>query len=298
MPNPVRQVEWPTLAMIGLCYLIWLAALFAPVPVIVRIGLAAVSIALHSSLTHEVIHGHPTRWRWLNEALVWPALTVVVPFGRFRDTHLDHHYDARLTDPYDDPESNYLDPSVWARLPGGARVILRLNNTLLGRIVLGPVLGAVAFLASDLRAIRAGDSRVLRGWLPHLPSALAVVWLVGVAPISGWVYLAALWLGLGLIKIRTFLEHQAHALVPGRTAVVEDRGPLSLLFLNNNLHFVHHMHPTVPWYELPALYSARRETYLSRNGGYLFRSYRDVFARYLLRAKDPVAHPLWPARPD
>jgi fatty acid desaturase len=298
MGNPLRRVEWPTLAMIGLCYLIWIAALFLPIPVTLQILLAAVAIALHSSLTHEVIHGHPTRWRSLNEALVWPALALVVPYGRFRDTHLDHHYDARLTDPYDDPESNYFDPVVWARLPAAAQWVLGLNNTLLGRIVLGPFLGTLAFLASDFRAMRAGDGRVWRSWLWHIPSAIAVVLLLRIAPISGWAYLASLWLGLGLIKIRTFLEHQAHELVPGRTAVVEDRGPLSLLFLNNNLHFVHHMHPSVAWYDLPVLYAARRETYLARNGGYLFRSYGEVFARYLVRAKDPVPHPLWSGRRD
>ena len=31
--------------------------------------------------------------------------------------HLAHHRDAMLTDPYDDPESNYLDPAVWAGEP-------------------------------------------------------------------------------------------------------------------------------------------------------------------------------------
>lgn len=293
MRKTVRRVEWPTLALIAVCYLVWSLALFAPLPGVLRIALAALSIALHSSLTHEVIHGHPTRWRWLNEVLVWPALALIVPYGRFRDTHLDHHYDVRLTDPYDDPESNYLDPAVWVRLPRPARLLLQFNNTLLGRVLIGPVLGTIAFALSDLRALRAGDRSVLRGWLWHVPPALAVLSVISVAPISGWSYVAALWLGLGLIKIRTFLEHQAHELIPGRTAVVEDCGPLSLLFLNNNLHFVHHMHPTVAWYDLPALYAARRDTYLARNDGYLFRSYAEVFARYFLRAKDPVAHPLW-----
>jgi len=305
MLSRARGVEWPTLALIALCYAIWLVALLAPLPGAFRVGLAGIAIAFHSSLSHEVIHGHPTRWRRLNEALVWPALALVVPYGRFRDTHLDHHYDARLTDPYDDPESNYLDPAAWARLPPAARAILRLNNTLLGRIVLGPVLGTLFFLAGEVRALRAGDGRVWRGWLWHLPPALAVIWIIGAAPMTGAAYLGALWLGLGLIRIRTFLEHQAHALVPGRTAIVEDRGPLSVLFLNNNLHFVHHMHPTVAWYELPSLYAARREAYLARNGGYHFRSYGEVFGRHLVRAKDPVAHPLWsgprgdvsPARP-
>ena len=45
----------------------------------------------------------------LNAALVFPALSFTIPYMRFRDTHLAHHVDSRLTDPYDDPESCYLD---------------------------------------------------------------------------------------------------------------------------------------------------------------------------------------------
>ena len=56
--------------------------------------------------------------------------------------------------------------------------------------------------------------------------------------------------------------------VGGRTARIEDRGPLAFLFLNNNLHAVHHMHPTAQWYRLPALYRADRARYLACNEGY------------------------------
>jgi fatty acid desaturase len=109
-----------------------------------------------------------------------------------------------------------------------------------------------------------------------------------------WAYLLAAYLGLSLLKLRTFLEHQAHARASGRSVIIEDRGPLAFLFLNNNLHVVHHMHPDVPWYTLPAVYRARKDHYLRRNGGYLFRSYGQIFRLYLWRAKDPVPHPLWP----
>jgi len=66
--------------------------------------------AMHSSLCHEALHGHPTRLKWLNEALVFAQLSLVIPYGRFHDLHLVHHTDENLTDPYDDPESNYRDP--------------------------------------------------------------------------------------------------------------------------------------------------------------------------------------------
>ncbi len=55
------------------------------------------------------------------------------------------------------------------------------------------------------------------------------------------------------------------------------------------------MRPTVPWYRLPSLYRADRARYATRNGGYVFRSYGQLFRRFLLRPKDPVAHPM-PAR--
>lgn len=291
-----RGVEWPTLGLIGLCYLVLGIALFVPVSIWIAVPMAGVAIALHSSLTHEVIHGHPTRSRLLNAALVWPAVSLIVPFARFRDTHLAHHYDANLTDPYDDPESNYLDPIRWAGMSAPLKALLRFNNTLLGRILLGPVIGTIFWLRGDWRAVLRGDRLVIRGWLEHLPAMAAVVLVVLWAPLPLWAYLIAVWLGLGLIRIRTYLEHQAVEDVGGRTVVVEDRGPLSWLFLNNNLHVVHHLHPTVPWYDLPALYRARRNAYLGRNGGYVYRSYREVIAAHLFRAKDPLPHPLMPPR--
>jgi len=98
------------------------------------------------------------------------------------------------------------------------------------------------------------------------------------------------------LKIRTYLEHRAHEAFRARTVIVEDRGPLSYLFLNNNFHVVHHMHPNVPWYELPAMYDARREHYQRRNEAYVYRNYAEIFRRYLLKAKDPVPHPVWPVR--
>jgi fatty acid desaturase len=113
-----------------------------------------------------------------------------------------------------------------------------------------------------------------------------------------WVYLVACYVALSILKIRTFLEHRAHDRASGRTVVVEDRGVLALLFLNNNYHVVHHTHPSVSWYHLPALYSAHKARYLRRNHGYVYRSYGQVFRQFLFRRKDPVAHPLWKPRAD
>lgn len=288
--------DWPTLVLLSVCYALWaLATIWLPT---ITLGgavfVAAVMIALQSSLQHEVIHDHPFRNRTLNAALVFPSLNLAIPYLRFRDTHLAHHRDADLTDPYDDPESNYIDPLVWAQLPLPVRVVRLANNTLLGRLILGPLVGQISFMRQDWALIRDGDRAVLRGWLWHLPAvAVVLIWLFAMATMPLWAYGVAAYMGLSMLKLRTFLEHQAHESARGRTVVIEDRGPFALLFLNNNYHVVHHMHPKVPWFQLPTLFRANRAKYLRRNHGYYFRSYTEVIARYLLWPKDPVAHPIW-----
>ena len=78
----------------GLCYgsyvgtTVYVAA-FSPV---LATFLLAFVIALHSSLQHEVLHGHPFKEKWLSELTVFPAIGLFIPYQRFRDTHLAHHF--------------------------------------------------------------------------------------------------------------------------------------------------------------------------------------------------------------
>ena len=292
----VRPVEWPTVALTAGVYLafavttVWLEAISLPLAILAT----SVILAQYSSLQHEVLHGHPFRWQWLNALMVFPGLTLFVPFGRFRDTHLAHHHDERLTDPYEDPESNYLDPAAWERLPLPLKMVFRLNNVLLGRMVIGPLIGLYAFYRKDIRLVRSGDGAVLAAWLGHFAGvALLILWLVNMTGMPLWAYGVAAYLSNSWLRIRTFLEHQANERASGRTVVIESRGILAFLFLNNNFHVVHHMHPKVAWYRLPGLYAENRAHYLHRNGGYVFRNYAQIFRQFLLTPKDPVPHPLW-----
>lgn len=289
-------VDWPTLALIAACYGAWwfgvtvLAASWLPAAIL----LTTLCITLHSSLQHEVLHGHPFRIRPLNEALVFLPVGLVIPYGRFRDTHLAHHHDEILTDPYDDPETNYLDPAIWARLAPPMRWLRRVNNTLLGRMLLGPALGCGSFIGGDLRAIAGGDRQIRRDWLLHLAGLCLLAPLLAAAQMPFWAYALSAYLGLSILKIRTFLEHRANELARGRSVIIEGGVILPFLFLNNNLHAVHHCRPAVAWYRLPGLYRGDREGYLRRNEGYRYSSYAEVFRRHFLIAKDPVPHPLWP----
>lgn len=297
MQTATRAIEWPTLIVFAATYALWAVAttvLWNVSPTLAILA-AALAIGQYSSLTHEVLHGHPFASQRLSEALVFPGLTVFVPYLRFKDLHLQHHFDPALTDPYDDPESNYLDPAVWTRLSGATKAALRFNNTLSGRMLVGPAVSAWALLKGDWAAIRRGEHRVTLAWVLHaLGLALVWTWLERVGSMPGWAYLLAAYLGWSLLKIRTYLEHRAHDQARARTVVIESRGPLSLLFLNNNFHVVHHMNPGLAWYKLPGLYFANREHYLRRNESYRYASYVEIFRQFLFRAKDPVPHPVFP----
>ena len=104
--------------------------------------------------------GIPQRSRSLNEALVYPAVGLLVPYRRFRDTHLKHHKNENLTDPYDDPESWYLAERDWSDLSRLMRRVLLVNATLLGRFVIGPALATWGLIRNDWQEARDRGGRV------------------------------------------------------------------------------------------------------------------------------------------
>jgi fatty acid desaturase len=296
-----RSVEWPTVLLILGCYSGWLlTGLFLwPAAPLLALGLLAVSVGLQSSLMHEVSHGHPTRNAAINEILVGLPIGVVFPFRRFKTLHLRHHADENLTDPFDDPESWYK--ALWQhqQLPPYLQRLLAVNNTMVGRFVLGPILSNVAFLATDAKLLAAGDRAVRRAWLHHLLGLAIVLPIVSYGfgmPI--WLYLLVpVWLGQSFIAIRTFAEHQWSERPDGRTIIVE-RSPLSLLFLNNNLHLVHHKQPQVAWYHLPRLFRERRQEWIAMNGGYVYPNYLALLKDFAFRTKEPVVHPFLRRSPE
>ncbi len=291
----IQRVEVGTLLLLAGCYLTFAGAtvLLPQVSTVLAFLMTTLAIAFHSSLQHEALHGHPTRNAAFNEVLVILPVGLLIPYRRFRDLHMAHHHDEILTDPYDDPESNFLDPQMWQRMAWWKKAALTWNNTLLGRIVLGPAISEMSIVRQDFRAAVGGDGAVIRAWGLHFLGLGPVLWWVlAVGTLPVWAYLLAAYFGFGLLKIRTYLEHRANANPAARTVIIEDHGPLSFLFLNNNLHAVHHANPGAPWYRLPSLYDENRETYQRQNQGYFYKNYAEVFRKHLFWAKDPVAHPL------
>ena len=290
-----RETEWPTVALIAATYAVVMALVWfhASLPWWVILPAGAYFAALHTSLQHEVLHGHPTGNRWLNEALVYPTLTLWLPYHRYRQLHLTHHNDSDLTDPRLDPESYYLLPEHWAQITGIRRTLFRFNQTLAGRMLIGPAISIIRFWPAEFRDIFKGNGNSLKAWLLFVPSVALTLWFViGLAGMPLWQYVVLIaYPGISLALVRSFCEHQAAEQVGHRTIIVEASPFWSLLFLNNNLHVAHHDRPALAWYKIPAFYRAERQRLINQNDGYMMRGYGEIFRRFFLKAKEPIPYP-------
>jgi fatty acid desaturase len=287
-------VEWPTLLLILSVHIAWFLVGYwhESLPVVWAPIMAAL-LVLHSSLQHEIMHGHPTRSRAVNEALASLPLAFWLPYETYRVSHLRHHRDERLTDPLDDPESYYVTPEQWAAMGPAARALAWTRTTLLGRVLLGPAFMLGRHFASEARLVLRGDRAARRIWARHVLHCLPVaLWLVLVARIDLWLYaIAVVYPALSVLSIRSFAEHRAAAEVAGRTATVEGSWLLGPLFLFNNLHVAHHARPALAWYRVPGWYRRHRDELVVANAGLVYRDYLDVARRYLLTPHDAPVHP-------
>jgi fatty acid desaturase len=119
-----------------------------------------------------------------------------------------------------------------------------------------------------------------------------LAWVVGVCEISIVDYVCLfVYPGVSLTLLRSFIEHRPAPERAHRSAIVEAGPLLSLVFLFNNLHALHHREPGRPWYQLPARYRALRSELLRDNDGFYFPGYAAIALRYGLRPKDPPVHP-------
>lgn len=280
-------VQWPTWLVCLAIYGGWLGALrwyradssaWALVAIVVL-------AAWYMSLQHELVHGHPTQYAWLNRALGLLPIAVWYPFDIYRSSHLAHHRDEVLTYPGQDPESNYLDPQDYAQRSAPLRFLLAAQRTALGRFCITPAFAVVHLLWPLTQADYWRSPRLRWTWLQHAVLLVVMLWALDhYAGISPGLYLALSYACLGLAFMRSFYEHRPAA-DPQHRIVVNEAGLLwRLLYLNNNFHAVHHAQPKLAWYRIPALYWTHRDYFLQRNGGYLVPGYLAFFVR----------HAVWP----
>jgi fatty acid desaturase len=173
------------------------------------------------------------------------------------------------------------------------RGILTFNQTMAGRLLIGPILRLSLLIAKETRRVRQGDFSHLPHWAAHAAAVAALFWFIsGVCGFPWWQYcLLVAYPGLSLSLLRAFTEHRAAEDSQERTASVESNVLFGILYLYNNLHVAHHLKPAMPWYDIPRFYRDNRAALLAGNGQFVYKGYAQLARNYFLV---PVFSPVHP----
>jgi fatty acid desaturase len=218
---------------------------------------------------HEAAHGHLFRTSWLNTYVA--DLLCARPIGqdiaRYRAHHLSHHAHAG-TDRDPDLALAPLEP-----IPRGS-LVRKMLRDVTGIAGLRRLIGLVLIDANMITYTVGGATRRQRhrtsyyvtSLLRHAPPTIvinAVMFLV-----LGWAYAlwAIAWLttyGL-FLRIRMLAEHSCllrgpDVLLNTRTTHAGWLARTTVAPLRVNYHLEHHLMPSTPWYQLPALHRMLRE---------------------------------------
>jgi fatty acid desaturase len=117
--------------------LIWFHAY---VPWWAMIFLGGSAIAWQFSLQHETIHGFRGVPAWFRTFIVMLPLGLRFPYPMYRRSHSLHHRNTYLTVPGQDTATYCVKQGDWARAGKLERAILPFNQTLIGRLLIGPLI--------------------------------------------------------------------------------------------------------------------------------------------------------------
>jgi fatty acid desaturase len=291
-----RQFDGPTWIVAIVLYSLWFLLIWcnALLPWWVIMPVGAYLLAWHFSLQHEAIHAFRGVPAWLRFAAVFPPLGLWFPYPLYRKSHTTHHRDVNLTIPGVDTESYYVLRADWERMSRARRALLTFNQTMAGRLLIGPALRLWILVDRETGRVRKGDYTHLPHWAVHVVAMALLFWFIsGLCGMPWWQYcLLVAYPGLSLGLLRAFTEHRAAEDSQERTASVESNVLFGLLYLYNNLHVAHHLKPTMPWYDIPRYYRANRVDLLKGNAHFVYRGYAELAKRYLFVPVFSPVHPL------
>ena len=141
-----EPAEWRTLLVVVAVYALtaltviryetltpWLA-----VPFLAVLG------AWHLSMQHEVLHGHPFKNQFLNDAIGSIPITLWIPYLAFKKDHLEHHV-SDLTNPALDNESYYVSQEQWDKAGKIRRAAWTANRTILFRMFVWTIVSTITY---------------------------------------------------------------------------------------------------------------------------------------------------------
>lgn len=253
----VGGTAWPTLVLAAVTLAVWLGVVLGHVVGLVPTWVAApvAFVAAYVTFTpvHEAAHGNigGTKRPWLDAVVGWAsALPLLAPFPAFKTLHLRHH--AKTNHPEHDPD-------FWVAGTGW-RVVARCLSLVPHYYVtyLGP-------LARSSRTA-ARTRPVAVAFLVVQGLALVGLTLAGFGSTVAFVLVVPSWLAVAVLGFCfDWLPHHPHG-VQGRyldTRAMPSR-VLEVLLLGQNLHLIHHLWPSVPFYRYGAVFAASQDALADR----------------------------------
>lgn len=206
-----------------------------------------------------------------------------------------HHRNAHLTYPGEDTETYYQKQTDWAAVSPLWRAILIAHQTLLGRLLIGPIMRVRKQIVIEYRKLRSRNFWDAPIWVRHFVGVAVMFWFITEMAGIRWyeyVFLVA-YPGLSFSLLRAFIEHRVEERLGHRVAIIESNVFWSVLFLYNNFHSVHHLFPSMPWYRIQGYYEQHKGEVLRHNRRFWYGGYWEIARRWLVV---PVFHPVHPAR--
>jgi fatty acid desaturase len=275
--------EWKTLGVIVAVYGLTVLTVvrYDVLTPWLAIPMLAVLGAWHLSMQHEVLHGHPFKSQFINDAIGSIPVTLWMPYFAFKKDHHEHHK-SDLTNPELDNESFYVTQEQWDNAGTIRRAAWTANRTILFRMFVWTIVSTISYVTLVLkRAVRneQGDRLAV---LLHVIGVVVVVYLVSLSSMPLWQFaLGTVYGGRILNAIRPFPEHKYQSGVETKTAMIMAGPFMSLLMLNNNLHIAHHDDPKIPWYRVSELARNVNAIERAREAGVLYEGgYAEVFRKF------------------
>ena len=278
-------VAWPTLALaVFLPAAFWTlvaAGFFHRAPLWACVPALSVLSYAHYTLVHESIHGNlvpgAPRLRWLNALVGWVgALGMGLSWPMLMRTHVLHHAHTNTDE----------DPDIFVKGTFAELLIKLLFYVPISLIPL-PIARRLdpAQYQSVAKALRPAE--VTQDTLV----SLATLASLGLAILFGrwldWLCLFFIPTRIGALLLAVFFQWLPHAPFDRTERYHNTRISLwpggALLTLQQNLHLMHHLWPSVPFYNYARLYRRMRPTLVSKGSpiqGLLVGRY----------AKDKTAH--------
>ncbi len=233
-------VEIPTLVLILAVYSSWFALTYqyGSWPLWVVAPLTALLLTLHSSLQHEIVHGHPTRSRSINRLFGLVPLSLWLPFERYRHTHRSITSTAGSPIRSTTPSPTTGCPSTGSAPARSGACCFRLSRRLPGASCSDRSrTSRTSFAWTSVRSCATRAACASSGSSTCCGASRSCCGCSCVCGMPIWVYALTMVVpALSVLLIRSFAEHRARPGVLERTAIVEGSWILGPLFLFNNLH--------------------------------------------------------------